>query len=445
MKSKKITKFISALLAASMMLTVPATVSAYYDPDIDYDAVDYDYAVEEIPLEEAYSYSSKSFSANLKPELTAELDSRGVFLNWNTVNGASKYKVYRYDEKSGKYAYLGDASWSLAHDTDVKENTTYKYKVKAFNKSGESTQYSNEVTITVPLLPTPANVYLTSNKVTLKWTKNKKADGYEVWYYKRKLSSSEKDNSFYSVGGDHTYSYIGDSFSEYDLENVTFKKLKTTESTSYSFKRDKNYGYYFKLRSYYIKDGKKVYSAFSDYTMTTRSDALMNGAKGKTKTSVKMVSYRSDVKDGTITYSEADKKIMDKFAKEHFTSNMTPFEKAEYLSTYIHDNVKYATTSSELNKIGGVSPTKAIFEYKLGQCYQYNAAFMLFLAYLGYDVRLIASHRYSASSGNKISHYWGEITLEGKKFILDAGNTKDGLYFFCVPYENEPGNYIRNK
>ena len=122
---------------------------------------------------------------------------------------------------------------------------------------------------------------------------------------------------------------------------------------------------------------------------------------------------------------------------------MSAYDKAEYLSKYIHYNVKYAETNEDWNKISGVSPTKAIFELHTGQCYQYNAAFTLFLAYLGFDVRLIASYRESVYGGNRISHYWGEITLDGKKFILDAGNTNTSLYYFAVPYENEPGNYVR--
>ena len=446
----KLRKVAAAILAAAMMLSVPATVSAL------------SWADEDIPLEDAEEVeedwgwggsTAKSFSTSLKPEFTATAGAEGIIIDWDYIRNADSYRIYRYNEKTKKYAKIGEARWfdENFYDTDIKTGTTYSYKIRAYDEKGNASQLSDAKKATVNLTIRPLTVGVTSSKIKLSWAKNKNADGYEIWYYKNKISSADKGYSSYTaiinpkkLEDSYTYTYL-DNCDQIDYKNATYKKLKTTSSTSYSMKRDKNYSYYFKLRAYYVKNGKKVYSAFTDIKLSGTAEALMNGAKGSAKTSVSVVSYRSDVANTTLTYSSADKKIMDDFAKKHFTSKMSAFDKAAYLSIYIHNNVKYAESSSELSKISNVSPTKAIFEYKLGQCYQYNAAFTLFLAYLGFDVRLIASHRLSASSGNQISHYWGEITLDGKKFILDAGNKKDGLYYFAVPYENEPGNYMRTK
>ena len=439
------------------MLSVPATVSAEtWTISFSWDPVDnsVQYDIEEdIPEDEVYipiddwgwgwDDDHPKFSTSLKPEITAAPAAEGILITWDYIINADHYRVYRYNEKTNKYVKLGDTYDSSYYDKTVKAGTSYSYKIKAYDYNGKESKLSDAAKATVDIMAGPLTLAVTSSSLKLSWKKSSNADGYEVWYYKKKISSKDKDAAGSVMIWDYyTYTDLYNSGS-LDTSSVEFKKLKTTASTSYSIKRDKNYNYYFKLRAYRLKDGKKVYSEFTSVERSGDAENLMIGAKGKTKTSVKQVSYRSDVSSGTLTYSAADKKIMDAFAKEHFTSDMNVYDKAFYLSVYIHENVKYAETSSELNKISSVSPTKAIFEYKLGQCYQYNAAFMLFLAYLGLDVRLIASYRGNSwSDSNKISHYWGEITLDGKKFVLDAGNTNSGLYYFCVPYKDTT-RYLR--
>ncbi|MCM1382309.1 MAG: arylamine N-acetyltransferase, partial [Muribaculaceae bacterium] len=277
-----------------------------------------------------------------------------------------------------------------------------------------------------------------SSRITISWNKNSKADGYEIYYYKKKAGKKNFHTSYSSEGA---VAYTESPESLKKAEQQEFKKLKTTTETSYAIKRDKNYSYYFKIRAYQNKDGKKVYGDFSGVSSTTSSVSLFNGAKGKSKSTVPVISYRSDVSEWTMNISAADKKTISDFMKKHFTSGMSDYDKAVYLADYIHYNVDYASAEG-LNKISNLSCVQAAITNKTGQCYQYNGALAEFLAYMGYDVRLVCGYRESQLTGNRISHYWCEITLDGVKYVLDAGNKKDGLYNFCLPYECTNGYVV---
>lgn len=456
---KKLKRTIAAVLAAATVLTVPAGVSAeeyffYYDgSDITFyippEQVTYVQDEEEEPVAEDddidwtwyfdFDYKEpEKFSTSLVPTFTAEAVSNGVKLKCDYVDGADYIKIYRYDSKKKKYVFLADSYSTIYTDTTAKSLTSYSYKIRMYTNSGKKTKLSEAVKIKTPLLPGNANVAVSSSKITVSWNKNSKADGYEIYYYKKKAGKKNFHTS-YSAEGTIAYSESPSSLEK--AEKQEFKKLKTTTETSYAIKRDKNYNYYFKIRAYKKEDGKKVYSDFSGVSATTSSASLFNGAKGKSKTTLPVISYRSDVSEWTMNISAADQRVIYDFMKEHFTSGMSDYDKAVYLADYIHYNVDYATAEG-LNKISNMSCVQAAITNGTGQCYQYNGALAEFLAYMGYDVRLVCGYRESQLTGDRISHYWCEITLDGVKYVLDAGNKKDGLYNFCLPYECTNGYVV---
>lgn len=437
---KSIKKIISAILAAAAILTVPAAnVSAdYYDniieEEVETDDSDWDWYWD-------FDYKEpENFSEKLVPTFTADVDADGVVLNCDYVYGADFIRIYRYDAKKKKYVFLADSHSTVYHDKTVKSLTSYSYKIRMCTEDGKKSKLSKAVKIKTPLMAGSANVAVSASKIKISWNKNSKADGYEIYYYKAKAGSKKNFYTSYSSGGTVAYNEkLG------NLEKVAkkeFKKLKSTKETSYSIKRDKKYNYYFKIRAYTVKNGKKVYSDFSDISASTSSVSLFNGAKGKSKSTLPVISYRSDVNAWTMSISAADKKVMDAFMKEHFTSNMSDYEKAVYIADYIHYNVNYSS-DNDYNKLSNMSCIQAAITNKMGQCYQYNGALAEFLAYMGYDVRLVCGYR-GYSSDNRWSHYWCEITLDGTKYVLDAGNKKDGLYNFCLPYECADG-YLLNQ
>jgi len=65
-----------------------------------------------------------------------------VYLRWSLVSGAIGYNIYRSLSASDPYIKVGSPTTNLYEDSNVSENTTYYYKVSAYNDTGESPQSS---------------------------------------------------------------------------------------------------------------------------------------------------------------------------------------------------------------------------------------------------------------------------------------------------------------
>lgn len=164
---------------------------------------------------------------------------------------------------------------------------------------------------------------------------------------------------------------------------------------------------------------------------------IINTAELKPHDSYPLYNIKGDNKYGgtpykvrSYTVSENDKKIMDKFAAENFTDDMTNYDKLEYTWNWLHNNVTYADGSqgwNTYNEIISDSFAKACFEKKLGQCIQYNGAFAEMLAYMGYDVYLLEMWN---SSNFTNQHFRAEIVVDGIHYSIEVGNTKDGYWMW---------------
>lgn len=136
--------------------------------------------------------------------------------------------------------------------------------------------------------------------------------------------------------------------------------------------------------------------------------------------------------------SAEDKRIMNKFAQEHFTENMTNYQRLEYTWLWLHENVNYAYVTSEKNlyaEIAGDSWVKACFEKKLGQCLQYNGALAEMMAYMGYDVYMLEMWMRDDFT---VQHFRMEANIDGTPYSFEVGNLGDqGSYWkwFFRPME----------
>ena len=138
-----------------------------------------------------------------------------------------------------------------------------------------------------------------------------------------------------------------------------------------------------------------------------------------------------DLKNG-ITLTDKDYQIIEKFAAEHFTDDMTLSERLYVTWWWIHCNVDYAYAGTKWNTISGKSYVDAVFNYKLGQCVQYNGAMAAVLAYYGFDVYMVKGWVYPETKSGQ--HYWTEVMIDGKRYYVETGNRgKNGdkwQYFF---------------
>jgi hypothetical protein len=73
--------------------------------------------------------------------LTATVSGDSVYLDWNSVSGASSYKVYRNSSPSGSYSSIGAASTASYTDSSLSPGTYY-YKVSAVSSSESESSLS---------------------------------------------------------------------------------------------------------------------------------------------------------------------------------------------------------------------------------------------------------------------------------------------------------------
>lgn len=187
-------------------------------------------------VEKMYAYTVKSSKGNKVYFEKEYLKSNtSAYLDWNTVKGATKYKV--------SYKASGDKKWQsvttkkTATTIDgLKAGKTYSFKVTAVTKKDN---YTSMVTKVSTLKTVTAKVKSKTDKsVKLTWSKDKNADGYIV--YKK----STKNGDWSKVASTKTNTY-----------NVS--KLKGEKT------------YYFKVVPYCKANGKTIKSTGKTLTVKT--------------------------------------------------------------------------------------------------------------------------------------------------------------------------------
>jgi len=139
--------------------------------------------------------------------------SSSITVTWSSVTNATGYKVYRSSTSSGTFAEMGTPTLTSYTNTGLTANTTYYYKVAAYNSSGTSSQSStvsattNSGTATPPTTapnaPVTVNVPLmaSATSVTVTWSSVSGATGYRVY------RSSSASGSYSLVGSSTSTSY----------------------------------------------------------------------------------------------------------------------------------------------------------------------------------------------------------------------------------------------
>jgi hypothetical protein len=84
---------------------------------------------------------------NTPTDVTATSTSTSITVNWSFVSGANGYNIYRSSSSSGAFTQVGNTTSTSWTNTGLSANTTYWYRITAFNSSGASSQ-SNSVSAT---------------------------------------------------------------------------------------------------------------------------------------------------------------------------------------------------------------------------------------------------------------------------------------------------------
>lgn len=172
---------------------------------------------------------------------TCSNTSKGVKLTWNKAGDATGYIIYR-SVNGGKYVNVKTISnaGTLSYiDKGARSNgLNYAYKVYVYKTTGGKTYISSESAARICYMKAPkwrSVKSLAKKKLTVSYTKNKSATGYQIQYSPSRSFSGRK--------------------------NVTMKKSSAVRKTITRLSSGRRY--YVRVRSYKVVNGKRYYSAWS--------------------------------------------------------------------------------------------------------------------------------------------------------------------------------------
>ena len=264
--------------------------------DVYYDGTASDWAKVTIeegnePLTNATLHCAKSAPAAPVVKIGNSASSGKPMLTWNTVEGATSYRIYRSTSRGSGYSLLGTTTATSYTNTGAKAGTTYYYRVKACNDAGLS-PYSNIVSGQVKsVTPKPSAPVVkighsaASGKPMLTWNAVSGATSYKVY---RATS-----------------------------QNGTYSLLGTVTATSYTNTGAKaGVTYYYKVKAV-NSAGESAYSNIVSGRATVTTLTMGHSASsGKPQLTWKAVSgaasykvYRATAKNGAYTVINTTKAL----------------------------------------------------------------------------------------------------------------------------------------
>ena len=216
-----------------------------------------------------------------------ETTTSSIKLAWNKVD-CDGYEITRYSTASKKYVKIADinnADTTTYTDSGRTSGCYYKYKIRAYKVVDGVKVYSEESNIVKatakPQAPALKAGNIDSDSISMSWNAIGRASGYEVY---RKDANSED------------YKLVK------DLNATTYTDKGLAKGTEYSYK----------VKSYRVVDGVKVYSEDSNSISAKIKDSFKLNLEKTTRNSVEF--SWDKIKDATgyeiLRYSTASKKYV---------------------------------------------------------------------------------------------------------------------------------------
>ena len=146
-------------------------------------------------------------AAPAAPSVTAGNSSTGKpQLTWKAVSGAVKYEVYRSTRQNSGYSLLGTTTSTSYVNTGASTGTTYYYRVKAVNRNGMASGYSNIVSgkakAAAPAAPSVTAGNSSTGKPRLTWKAVSGAVSYRIY------RSESRGTGYSLLGTTSSTSYV---------------------------------------------------------------------------------------------------------------------------------------------------------------------------------------------------------------------------------------------
>ena len=226
--------------------------------------------------------------------LTYDLDKDKVYLDWSNVTDADEYIVY-ISINGGSYSEIGRVTGSEAIINDLRENTTYKVKIAAYNKHDDvygeeskvitfKTDKEFEEKIELDKVRN-LTVDVDGNKVYLDWSNVADADEYEVYLSKNSgayslVGTVENSNATISeLDYDTSYKVKVRAYNEKYDEYGTYSDIK-----SFKTEEDEDKIEIGKVRNLSVDvDGNKVYLDWSNVADADEYEVYLSKNSGAYK------------------------------------------------------------------------------------------------------------------------------------------------------------------
>ncbi len=165
------------------------------------------YTVKVVNEDAVSAYKGVSVQYIKAPKATVSNVKSGVKISWGKISGASKYYVYRKKGSASSWTKIATVTSTSYTDKNVKNNTTYKYTVRAANSSRTSGYYSTGWKTKFFSAPKLSSVSSAKSGITFKWSKVTGATQYDV--YRKTGSAGYKKIA--TVKGSTKVSYLDKS------------------------------------------------------------------------------------------------------------------------------------------------------------------------------------------------------------------------------------------
>lgn len=119
-----------------------------------------------------------------------------IQLTWTAAPNAVGYQIYRYNEATSSYSYLGKTENLTATFKNLTPNTKYIFAIRAYLLQGGTMVVSTEIADGIVAYTTPDKVHsftvdpdsVTATGARLTWDKLKGVSGYEIYSYDEKAA-----------------------------------------------------------------------------------------------------------------------------------------------------------------------------------------------------------------------------------------------------------------
>ena len=252
---------------------------------------------------EGQTSSNVTLTYYAAPKVSIKNTTKGIYLSWSKISGATKYKIYRQTSGSSKWTLLDTETGTSFTDKTAKSGKKYYYRVRA--AKGDVMGGYNEVSKYFLSAPKLSSVKNASSGVEVKWSKVTGAEGYKV----------------YRKSGSGSYKYIGKT------SKTTYTDTTAKSGTTYTYTA-------------------KAYKSKTDSSYNSTGLKLKYLAAPKAKTTV----YTSSISVSWSKVSGAKEyAVYRKASGESNYKKVTTTTKTSYKDTNVKNNKTYSYRVRAIN------------------------------------------------------------------------------------------------